>query len=189
MVKKLSLAKWSLAIAIAFIVFQMPMLAQRTVRTKRDAATVVKPRWFTFHESYGTGSDDVLLWRVASADLQADRTRLLIEIRNNNQSETRCFRPFDKIPLSIIYGRGRIVAMTGSNERPDGIEVAKLNPMGGLAGDWCLQPNQIVSLNADFGRLDKGVYSAQVNYREGDVSKPARFSVINGKPLKKNKGK
>jgi hypothetical protein len=77
--------------------------------------------------------------------------------------------------------------MTGSAERPDGIEVAKLNPMGGLAGDWCLQPNQTISLSADFGRLDKGVYFGQVNYRDGDVSKPARFSVVNRKPLKKNK--
>lgn len=197
MVRKLYFAKQSFAIAIAFIVFQMPTWAQRTVRTKTKGATAVKPSWFIFHESYGTGGDDVLLWRVSSVDLQEQRTRLLIDIRNNNSSETRCFRPFDKNPLSIIYGRERIIPMTGSAERPEGVEIAKSNPPGGLVGDWCLQPNQTIYLTADFGLLAEGIYSGQVNYRDGNqkswgdgrVSKPARFSLVNRKPLKKIKRK
>ncbi len=198
MVKKLSLVKLFIALAITFVVFQIPTLAQRTVKTRRTSAPrAVKPSWFIFHESYGTGGEDVLLWRVASADLQNERTRLLIEIRNNNGSESRCFRPFDKNPLVLIDGRGRFVSMTGSVEQPEGVEIAKLNPTGGLADDWCLQPNQIISLTADFAPLAKGVSSGQINYRDGNqkswgdgrFSKPAKFSFVNRKQLKNVKRK
>lgn len=197
MVKKLPFTKLFFALAIGFVFFQMPTFAQRASRAKKTGARVVKPGWSIFHESYGTGSDDVLLWRVASVDSQNERTRLLIEIRNGNKSEARCFRPFDKNPLIIIDSKRRFVSMTDSGERPEGIDVAKLNPPGGLAGDWCLQPNQIISLTADFAPLSKGASSGKVNYRDGNqkswgdgrVSKPAGFSLVNRKPAKSLKRK
>jgi hypothetical protein len=133
-------------------------------------ATPARPEWVSM------GSlplRDVPEWRVAAVDLQADKTRLTVEIVCRREDGGDCyFDPFGRSPLVLIDNSGRYYPMLEAGPLPADIRYRdRDNERAILSG------GRTVTVTVDFAPLAEGAVSGQVYYRENNQAKPARFSL------------
>jgi hypothetical protein len=111
-------------------------------------------------------------WRVKSVDHMADRTRLIISVRNNSPMSPRAFAGFKRNPLSIVDNNGAYYEMISTSDPPGGVVVE-------YGSVWKIQGNRTIELVADFAPLKKDVTRALVMYK---FANRAEALIISGTP-------
>lgn len=110
-------------------------------------------------------------WRVAAVELQADKTRLTVEVACRRDDGGDCyFLPFDRDPLVLIDNRGRAHPMTEAGPLPRDVRLR-----GGDDRRAVLSGGRSVAVTVDFAPLPSDAASGQVYYRDDNQARPARF--------------
>lgn len=115
-------------------------------------------------------------WRVAAVDLQADKTRVTVEVSCRRDDGGVCyFRPFDRFPLVLLDGAGRYYPMLESGALPADVKYDPREERASLSG------GRTIAVTVDFSPLSVAAVSGQVYYRDENRAQPARFSLAGGK--------
>lgn len=113
-------------------------------------------------------------WRVAAVDLQAERTRVTVEVSCRRDDGGDCyFRPFDRSPLVLVDGAGRYHLMLDASLLPEGVRSRDRND-----DRVVISGGRTISVVVDFAPLAGGAVSGQVYYRDDNQAQPARFSLV-----------
>lgn len=140
------------------------------------SVTASLPEWVNISNRY---ANNVSQWRIASVDLQTDKTKVTIEIRCPRQDGGDCyFDPFDRNPLVLVDSAGRYYPMIDAGALPQDVRITGREHAEIREGQAVLTGGRSISVTVDFAPLTSAATSGQVYYRDNNRAEPARFSLL-----------
>lgn len=131
-----------------------------------------RPEWVKMDS---VGLLDIPEWRVASVEVLAEKTRVVLEIRCNRGDGGDChFLPFDRAPLVLVDNTGQYLPMLESTALPTTIKHR-------TDGQALITSGRIMNVTVDFVSLAPATVSGQIYYRDNNQARPAVFSFLGGK--------
>lgn len=147
--------------------------ARRQVEAlKAMSVSATRPEWVRMGQPY---LRHIPVWRVTSADPQADKVSLTVEISCERDDGGDCFfTPFDRSPLVLVDNAGRYYPMLEAGGLPPDVRLDR-------DGTATVSGGRIISIMVNFAPLSTGTVAGQVYYRDRNAAQPARFSLTQGK--------
>jgi hypothetical protein len=142
---------------------------QQIAALRNLSVTASRPEWAKMES---VGLLEIPEWRVASVEMLAEKTRVLLEIRCDRQDGGDChFLPFARAPLVLIDNHGEYYSMLNGSPLPADIKHR-------ADGQALISGGRIVNLTVEFAPVGPGSVSGQIYYRDNNQAKPALVSFL-----------